>query len=374
MGLIKALGNSVSTTVGDQFKEFVSIPQVESNVVIVRGEVQHGSGNKNASEGIISNGSKIIIPKNWAMMLIDNGKIEFSAEEGEYIYDNGTEPSIFSGGLGKGIIDSFKTLGTRFTFGGQTARDQRVYYINLNTVTGNLFGTSSPINVYDHFYQMSIKIMCRGAYAYRIDNPILLVNTVIGGNPQNIVTFDEVFGSQFKSEFNGQIYKAISNVMTEKKIKYSEIGNYIIDLATLMNGILSEKWGAKYGVLIEDLSIEAIEPTEEYADQIKDIESKALDARTMSHVYSDNMQGAMAAATADAMKNAASNENGAMMGFAGLNMAQGTGNSVLNTVAGMTTSKETTESVTQANLNFCPNCGTKTEGANFCGNCGTKLK
>ncbi len=372
MGLIKALGNSVSTTVGDQFKEYVSIPQVENDVVIVKGKVQHGEGNKNASKNIISNGSKIIIPKNWAMMLIDNGKIEFSAEEGEYIYDNSSEPSIFSGGLGKGIIDSFKTLGSRFTFGGQTAKDQRVYYINLNTVTGNLFGTSSPINVYDNFYQMSIKIMCRGAYAYRIDNPILLVNTVIGGNPKDRVTFDEIFGSQFKSEFNGQIYKAISNVMTDKKIKYSEIGNYIIDLATLMNGILSEKWGAKYGVLIEDLAIEAIEPTDEYADKIAAIESKALDARTMSTVYSDNMQGAMAAATADAMKNAASNENGAMMGFAGLNMAQGAGNNVLHTVAGMS-SQNTKEDNNKMGMNFCPNCGTPTNGSNFCGNCGTKL-
>lgn len=373
MGLIKALGNSVSTTVGDQFKEYVSIPQVENDVVIVKGNVQHGKGNKNASENIISNGSKIVIPKNWAMMLIDNGKVEFSAEEGEYIYDNSSEPSIFYGGLGKGIIDTIKTIGSRFTFGGQTVRDQRVYYINLNTVTGNLFGTSSPINVYDNFYQMSIKIMCRGAYAYRINNPILLVNTVIGGNPKERVTFDEIFGSQFKSEFNGQIYKAISNVMTDKKIKYSEIGNYIIDLATLMNGILSEKWGAKYGVLIEDLSIEAIEPTDEYADKIAEIESKALDARTMSNVYSNNMQGAMAAATADAMKNAASNENGAMMGFAGLNMAQGAGNNVLNTVAGMTTPKSQSEPNNGTGMNFCPNCGNKTDGSNFCGNCGTKL-
>ena len=372
MGLIKALTNSVGSAVGDQFKEFVTIPQVDNNVLIVRGSVEHGKGNKNASEDIISNGSKIIIPKNWAMMLIDNGKVEFSAEEGEYIYDSGSEPSIFYGGLGKGIIDTFKIIGSRFTFGGQTARDQRVYYINLNTITGNLFGTSSPINVYDNFYQMSIKIMCRGAYAYRIDNPILLVNTVIGGNPQNSVTFDDVFGSQFKSEFNSQIYKAISNVMTEQKIKYSEMGNYITDLAIQMNGILSEKWGTKYGVVIEDLSIEAIEPTDEYADKIATIEAKALDARTLGNAYSENMQGTMAAATAESMKNASSNENGAMMGFAGLNMTQGAASNVLNTVAGMSSSTKNEVNI-NSSANFCPNCGTKTNGTNFCGNCGTKL-
>ena len=126
MGLIKALTNAVSTAVGDQFKEYVTCPQVGNDVLIVRGVVQHGEGNNNPSEGVISNGSKIVIPQGWAMMLVDNGKVEFSSEAGEYIYDNSSEPSIFYGGLGKGIVDTFKNIGSRFTFGGQTARDQRV--------------------------------------------------------------------------------------------------------------------------------------------------------------------------------------------------------------------------------------------------------
>ena len=112
----------------------------------------------------------------------------------------------------------------------------------------------------------------------------------------------------------------------------------------------------------------------------------------MGQTYADNMTGTMAAATAEAMKNAASNEGGAMMGFAGLNFAQNSGNNIMNTVAGMATNNaqanEPTANNTEASVdnasdttadsagtipNFCPNCGAKTNGTNFCSNCGAKL-
>ena len=109
MGLIKALTSATGSVLGDQFKEFVSCPTVDSNVLITRGVVEHGDGNKKPSDGVITNGSKITIPQGWAMMLVDNGKVvEFSSEPGEFIYDSGTEPTIFYGGLGKGIVDSIK--------------------------------------------------------------------------------------------------------------------------------------------------------------------------------------------------------------------------------------------------------------------------
>ena len=119
MGLIKALTSSTSSALGDQFKEFVTCPSVDKNVLIVRGTVSHGEGNKNPSEGVITNGSRITVPQGWAMMLVDNGKVvEFSSEPGEYTYDNSSEPSIFYGGLGKGILDTIKTIGSRITYGG----------------------------------------------------------------------------------------------------------------------------------------------------------------------------------------------------------------------------------------------------------------
>lgn len=135
MGLIKALSGATASALGDQFKEFVTCPSISKNVLIQRGIINHGEGNKNPSEGIISNGSTIVVPQGMAMMIIENGEIkEFTADAGTFYFDTSSEPSIFTGGLGKGIIDTFKTIGRRFTYGGQTAKDQRVYYVNLLTI------------------------------------------------------------------------------------------------------------------------------------------------------------------------------------------------------------------------------------------------
>lgn len=153
MGLLRAATTSVASGFGDQFKEFVTCPTIEKNVLIQRGTVQHGKGNSNPSEGVISNGSKIVVPQGMAMMIIDNGAIkEFSAEPGEFIYDTSSEPSVFTGGFFKGIGETIKTIGSRITYGGQTARDQRVYYVNLLTITGNKFGSPQPRKITDDKY------------------------------------------------------------------------------------------------------------------------------------------------------------------------------------------------------------------------------
>ena len=184
MGLIKAALNSVSSGFGDQFKEFVECPQVENNVIIQRGVVKHGDGNKNASEGVISNGSTIAVPQGMAMMIIDNGKIvEFSAEPGTYTWDTSSEPSIFTGGLGQGLINTFKTIGSRFTYGGQEAKDQRVYFVNTKVIPGNTFGSAQPETIFDPVYG-SVEITYNGEYGIQVNDPIILVNNIIGANPK----------------------------------------------------------------------------------------------------------------------------------------------------------------------------------------------
>ena len=137
IGLIKAITSATSSALGDQFKEFVTCPTIEKDVLIQRGVLNHGEGNRNPSEGVISNGSGIAVPQGMAMMIIENGEIkEFTAEPGTFTFDTSSEPSIFTGELGTSIIDTFKTIGKRFTYGGQPAKDQRVYYVNIKRIPG----------------------------------------------------------------------------------------------------------------------------------------------------------------------------------------------------------------------------------------------
>ena len=375
MGLINAITGSINNVVGDQFKEFITCPIADKNTLMVRGIVQHGSANTNPTAGVISNGSKITVPQGWAMMIVDNGKVvEFSAEAGEYIYDNSSEPSIFAGSLGTSLVDSIKTIGSRITFGGQAARDQRVYYVNLLNVTGNKFGSAQPKKITDEKYGM-IEVTFFGEYAYKVDDPVALVGNILGANAKDQVRFDEVVGSQFKNEFVEQISKAIAEVMRLKKVSFGDMQMYGSDISDKMNEILSPTWKAKYGIIVTDVAMGDINVTDESMERINKIDDATIfsDAKLQS--------GLMATASAEALTTAAGNANGAMTGFAGMNLATNAGAGLMGAVnqnvqAQAAPAPQAAAGVVAAGgavPNFCPNCGTATNGANFCGNCGTKL-
>lgn len=86
----------------------------------------------------------------------------------------------------------------------------------------------------------------------------------------------------------------------------------------------------------------------------------------------------MVGAYANAVQDAAKNENGAMNGFMGvgmMNMASGGAiggmvNNAGNNTAGATTN---IDPYAKSEGVKCPNCGTPSNG-NFCGNCGTKIE
>lgn len=374
MGLIKAITSSVSQTLGDQFKEFVTCPSIDSNVLIQRGIVNHGKGNKNPSEGVISNGSAIVVPDGMAMMIIDNGEIkEFTATPGTFTYDTSSEPSIFTGKLGEGIKNTFKTIGKRFTYGGMPARDQRVYYVNLLVITGNKFGSPQPKKITDEKYGM-LEVTFFGEYAFQVKDPMRLVNTVIGANAKDTVTYEEVVGGQLKSKFIEKLTVAISSVMRNKKVSFGDMGLYGSDISSEMNTVLNDSFNELYGLEITDVAIADINLTDASMQRVNKIDDASI--------FSDkNLQsGLMASATADAMKAAAGNDNGAMAGFMGMNMAGNVGANVMgavNTNNGanntQSSNSNTVSSTDNQKPKFCPNCGAATNGGNFCTQCGTKL-
>ena len=413
MGLLRAATTSVASGFGDQFKEFVTCPTIEKNVLIQRGNVQHGKGNSNPSEGVISNGSKIVVPQGMAMMIIDNGAIkEFSAEPGEFIYDTSSEPSVFTGGFFKGIGETIKTIGSRITYGGQTARDQRVYYVNLLTITGNKFGSPQPRKITDDKYGI-LEVTFFGQYAFKVVDPVILVQNVIGANAKDTVTYEEIVGEQLKSSFIGKISEAITVVMRKNHVSFGDILMYNTDIANEMNVALDESWRQNYGLEITDVAIADLNLTDESLTRV----NKVDDATIFSN--SSLQSGLMASATADAMKAAASNSNGAMTGFMGMGFAQNTGatamgainqnaatNSVNATFASTSTPEPGTifagaaevkqevqndesqnaenkeakpEETTNTDVQdtsapakkFCSNCGNEVTGK-FCTNCGTK--
>lgn len=401
MGLIKAFNSSVSSTLGDQFKEYVTCPTMESGALVKRGIIHHGEGNKKPSENIISNGSAIVVPEGTAMMIVQNGAIiEFSAETGTYTFDKGTETSVFTGGFGKGLKDAIKKMGNRTTFGGQTANDQRVYYINLLAITGNKFGSPQPKKITDDKYGM-LEVTFFGEYAIKVKEPTILVQNVVGANNKDTIYYSDILESQFKTKFIEKLTQAITVVMRKHKIPFGDIGMYNTDIAEEMNNLLVNDLLEKYGIEISDVAIADINLTDKSMERV----SKIDDATIFSNGALQS--GLMAQASAEAIKKAASNSNGPMMGFMGVNMAQNAGVNMMGAVNNNDTINEVEKEIPEpgslfkkeetanevkeehdlpnvetvkvdeepiSDIKFCPNCGTPTNGGNFCTNCGNKLR
>ena len=128
MGLIKAAAGAVGGVLADQWKEFFSCDALSNDVLVAKGNktVSGRSSNTKGSDNVISNGSGIVVADGQCMMIVEQGKVvEVCAEPGQFTYDNSIAPSIFSGNLGESIIETFKEIGKRFTYGGQVAADQR---------------------------------------------------------------------------------------------------------------------------------------------------------------------------------------------------------------------------------------------------------
>lgn len=388
MGLLRATTGSISQVVGDQFKEFITPATSDKTVLVQKGVVNHGSGNSNPTEGIITNGSKIVIPEGYAMMIVDNGAIkEFSAEAGEFIWDQSSEPSVFEGGFFKGIGDSIKRIGNRITFGGQPAHDQRVYYVNLLNITGNKFGSTNTETIFDPVYG-SVEITFFGEYSFKVVDPTILITNVLGSMPKDEVSVEEVVGGQLKMEFTSNVSTCIADLMTSNNISFNTVQKYKNEVVKVMNDLLDESWVKQYGLEIQDMALN-INASDESKAIIREVDAEISREKRRGDMYAANPSGMMAAATADAMVNASKNENGAMMGFMGMNMSQNVGANVMDSANNITPNQPTQNvnptEVVMSNVKveekkenveessnipkFCSDCGTPVTGK-FCSSCG----
>ena len=363
MGLIKAAIGSTGGVLADQWREYFYCDSMVDNVLAAKGrkKVSGRSSNTKASDNIITNGAVIAVNEGQCMMIVDQGQImEFTAEPGEYTWDASTESTIFYGGFGAGLKSSWENLKRRFTFGGDAGKYQRVYFFNLKEILGNKFGTPSPVpfRVVDTNIglDVDIAIRCNGEYSYKITDPMLFYKNVCG-NVTDDYTRDTL-DSQLKSEFITALQPAFAKI-SAAGIRYSALPGKTAEMASAMNEVLTEKWSALRGISVVSVGINAATASKEDEDMIKELQKSAVFRNT-------NMAAAhMVQAQAEAMKSAAKNENGAMMGFMGMNMAQSAGGLNANALYQMGQQEAT---AAPANGWTC-SCGTVNTGK-FCTECG----
>ena len=380
MGLIKAATGAAGGTLADQWKEFFYSDSLDNDTLMVRGKkrTDRRSSNTKGHDNVITNGSGIAVADGQCMMIVDQGKIvEVCAEPGEYTYDMSSEPSVFCGSLGEGIKATFQTIGKRFTFGGDTAKDQRVYYFNTKEITDNKFGTANPVwfRVVDKRINLDkdIEIRCNGIYSFRITDPLLFY-TSLGGNVTDCYEKDQI-APQLKTEFVNALQPAFAKI-AELEIRPSQIPAHSMEISDAMNEILTKKWSELRGISVVSVAFNPV--------TIKDEDEEAIKQAQNTAMYTDPsmMAATLGMAQAEAMKSAAGNPNGAMMGFMGMNMASGmNGGANLQGLYNQGAEKRQQEeqvrqmaaqeqSAQQQTGSWTCRCGTLNEGK-FCMNCGS---
>ena len=322
MGLIKAGFGAVGGVLADQWKEFFYCDALPSDVLVRKGtkRVSGRSSNTKGSDNIISNGSGIAVADGQCMIIVEQGKIvEVCAEPGEFTYDTSTEPSIFAGSLGESIMNTFKVVGKRFAYGGDTGKDQRVYYFNTKEIMGNKFGTANPI-MFDVVnkqigFRRTVQVRCNGMYTYFISDPLLFYTKVCGNIDQDFTR--EEIDDQLKTEFISALQPALG-ALSEQELRPAQLPGKVNELKAAMNEALRYEWIESRGITVGKIALNPITLTDEDMKKINQME----DAASLgSNPFM--MAGRMTDSTANAMETAAGNSAGAMTGFMGMNMAGG---------------------------------------------------
>ncbi len=369
MGLIKAISGAAGGVLADQWRDYFYCEALKPDVLARKGKKRISnkrSSNTKGDDNIISNGSIIAVNDGQCMIIVEQGKVvDLSAEPGEFLYDSSTEPSLFYGGFGANLGDTFRNIGKRFTFGGDTGKDQRVYYFNTKELIGNKYGTANPVpfRVVDKNIGLDIDIAlrCFGEYSYKISNPILFYTNVCG-NVQDEYSCGEI-ESQLKAEFLTALQPAFAKI-SELGVRYSAIPGHTMELAEALDDILSQKWGELRGLKIVSVGVSSITASEEDENMIKELQrNAAFRDPTMAAAH---MVGAQAAA----MQYAAKNEggNGAMGAFIGMGMAQNVGGTNAQNLFAM---GQQQGSAPASDTWDCA-CGKKDNIGNFCSECGAK--
>lgn len=363
MGLITTALQTAASVMSDTWRDYFYCDALSSDILVAKGQKKN---KKRSNDNIISNGSIIAVNDGQCMIIVDQGKVaEFCAQPGEFLYDSSTEPSLFYGSLGENILETFKQFGRRFGFGGATGKDQRVYYFNTKEIIGNKYGTPSPVpfRVVDKNINLDvdIAIRCFGEYSYKMSDPILFYTNVCGNvaDTYNRSQIDE----QLKSELLTALQPAFAKI-SAMGIRYSALPGHTMELADALNEVLSKKWAETRGITVAAFGVSSVKASEEDEKMIKEMQKAGA-------LQNANMAAAtLVGAQASAMQEAAKNPNGAMMGFAGFNMAQQAGGMNAQALFQMGQQQAAAAGQAAAQAGWDCECGQKGNTGKFCSACG----
>lgn len=365
MGIIKAATSAIGGGLADQWLEVIEPDNMSDSTVMTKGvkvrrNDKRGS-NRKGTEDVITDGSVIHVYPNMMMLLVDGGRIiDYTAEEGYYTVKNELAPSMLNGSLKDAISETFD----RFKFGGVTPQKQQVFYINLQEIKGIRFGTSSPLNYFDNFYNAELFLRAHGNYSLRITDPILFYTNAIPKNKSQVDIND--INEQYLAEFLTALQTAI-NKMSADGERISYVPSKSMELSKYMGTVLDDSWRELRGMEIVSVAVASISYTDDSV--------KLINMRNQGAMLGDPSirEGYVQGSVARGMESAGSNAAGATTGFVGMGMGMNAGGGYLNQASQNNQHQmQQQQAPAQSNADHwdCPQCGTSNTGK-FCSNCGT---
>lgn len=330
MGLVQAVAGSIGGVLADQWKDFYTVPDGLPPTAALFAAVPRGTNagrgsNTSGSSNIISNGSKIVVPEGYGLLLFQDGKITgFAAEAGGYEWrsDDLNSKSIFAG---DGLVSSLITQSwERFKFGGQPGSQQAAFFVSLKELPDNRFGTQSEIYWNDGFLNTQVGALTRGSYTLRIVDPILFVKNFVPANylqPGQVFDFtdvDNAAASQLFNEVVGSLAPAFSLYTNdpEKGNRITKIQQDSLGFAKSLSDAVESayQWKSDRGLAIVKTAIVSIEYDASTRELLKTVQR--ADALSGARGNS-NLQASVAAGIQSA------GENGGAAGIMGVGMATG---------------------------------------------------
>jgi membrane protease subunit (stomatin/prohibitin family) len=330
MGLIQAVSGAVGGMLADQWKDFYTIPDGLPSTAALFAAVPRGTNagrgsNTRGSSNIITNGSKIVVPEGYGLLLMQDGKITgFAAEAGGYEWNSEdvNSKSIFTGG---GLVDSLiKQSWERFKFGGQPGSQQQAYFVSLKELPENRFGTQSEIYWDDGFLRTQVGAVTRGSYTLKIVDPILFVKNFVPASylqPGKVFDFtdmDNAAAGQLFNEVVGSLAPAFSHYTNDpsKGNRITKLQQDSIGFAQSLSEAVESayQWKSDRGLAIVKTAIVSIEYDPNTRELLKTVQR--ADALAGSRGNS-NLQASVAAGMQ------AAGEKGGAAGMMGLGMAGG---------------------------------------------------
>lgn len=371
MGIIKATFSALGGNLADQWAEVIEPDNMSDTTVFCKGvkvrKNDKRSSNKKGTEDVISNGSVVHVYPGQFMMLVDGGKIvDFTAEAGYYKVDDSSAPSLFAGELGKSFVDAFR----RIKFGGVPSYKQKVYYVNLQEIKGIRFGTRTPVNYFDNFYNAELFLRAHGTYSIRVSDPVKFYTEVVPKNADR-VEINEI-NEQYLSEFLEGLQASI-NKMSADGIRISYVASKSPELSRYMADEMDESWKATRGFEIQSVGIASVS----YDDESKEL----INMRNKGAMLGDAAirEGYVQGSIARGMEAAGSNAAGSAQAFMGMGVGMGAAGGFMGSASAtnreqMARDAEARERAAreQASANaWTCGCGATNSGK-FCSECGAK--